>query len=808
MKKKTLINNLISSLILISIICIVIIGFKSNKMPKVKGHDTPLTEFSAIRAMQHIKCISEKPHPTGSKEIENVRRYIISQLDTLGYSPILQKEMIFVEKSQRACNIVNIIVRIPGSQNTKSVVVMGHYDSVDYSFGASDDGSAVGAMLETLRILKHEKQHKNDIIFVFTDAEEIGLIGAKAFHDKHKLAQNIGLILNFEASGTKGQSLMFETNDNNSWLISEFADVAPYPIANSFSIEIYKRMPNYTDYTIFKKDGTPGLNFAYIESRFDYHTEGDNIENTSSESVQHHGSYMLSLTKHFANINLNSTNKGNSVFFNTIGYGFIHYSYKWILPINIIIFMLLAIVIIYGIRKNRLKIREILYGIVTFLIQVFVAPFISYCLIHIIYNYYLGGDSRLIYYNYKVLLLGFAGLTVAISILIYYIIKQGVKVWHVLTLAVLTIILTLLSGTASVITIILPIIVYSLMYLLFRKRSITKWSITTGILLCWTIINFTIGYLMPGVSFIVAWPLLFAIIPLLLFTILENKHLSLQIVIMIISGIPTLIWLSGLSLMFLISMGPKMIWGSSLIVVLLISLITPLIYRLIKVYGYITISYIAVFGIVFTISGSVNLEYTKRHKKQNSIVYATNANNRSTFWYTYDNKPDAWTKQFITEQPDTTILSDFFYTKKSVLMKSSPLAPLKQPIVIVDSNTVTDSTRLLSINIKSQRDAQVMYIRMRTKSEYLGIKMNENKDFKQLRSSRSEVDSYDYWFWLYAPNINNVIKIQIKKSCKLELNISDIDYKLPSLQTKNFSKRYEYMMPNGDMTIVCKRFSL
>lgn len=80
-------------------------------------------------------------------------------------------------------------------------------------------------------------------------------------------------------------------------------------------------MPNNTDLTPFKINGFNGFNFAYLENRFDYHTGGDNIKNTSIESIQHHGSYTSSLTQHFANIDLNNTEKGNAVYFNTIGKG-------------------------------------------------------------------------------------------------------------------------------------------------------------------------------------------------------------------------------------------------------------------------------------------------------------------------------------------------------------------------------------------------------------------------------------------------------------------------------------------------------
>jgi uncharacterized Tic20 family protein len=283
-------------------------------------------------------------------------------------------------------------VKLPGTEPGKSVLVVGHYDSVPDSYGASDDGSAVVTMLETIRLLLLKQTFKNDIVFLFTDGEEIGLVGAKAFVEEHPLAKNIGVVLNFEGGGTTGPSLMFETSTDNNWIISEFAKVVPSPIANSLSYEIYRNMPNDTDLTPFKKNGYKGLNFSYIENRFDYHTGGDNISNTSVESIQHHGSYAVPLIQHFANIDLNNSEKGNAVYFNTIGKGFVHYSYKWIMPFLILTCLVLLAIIFLGFRKKQIRPLRLLFGFFAFIIHLVIAPSIVTLVYFILIKYYPGDD--------------------------------------------------------------------------------------------------------------------------------------------------------------------------------------------------------------------------------------------------------------------------------------------------------------------------------------------------------------------------------------------------------------------------------
>ena len=125
---------------------------------------------------------------------------------------------------------VNIITRIPGTSSNKSLLLMSHYDSAPHtaSYGASDAGSGVVTVLEAVRAyLATGQKPKNDIIILFTDAEELGLNGASVFTNKHPWAKNVGLALNFEARGSGGPSNMIvETNGGNSALIKALQDPA------------------------------------------------------------------------------------------------------------------------------------------------------------------------------------------------------------------------------------------------------------------------------------------------------------------------------------------------------------------------------------------------------------------------------------------------------------------------------------------------------------------------------------------------------------------------------------------------------
>ncbi len=199
----------------IIIVGAIVIGLMQIKAPEPADLNGPLDSFSSARAMEKLQVIAKEPHPIETPEHDKVRDYLISELEGLGLSPEVQKSFVTNEWFERVFtgNIENIIARIPGTDNSKAIMIAGHYDSVPTSPGAADDGAAIAAMLETVRILQMSGPLKNDVILHMSDGEEAGLLGSKAFTDEHPWAKDVGLVLNFEARGNKGESFMFETSE-------------------------------------------------------------------------------------------------------------------------------------------------------------------------------------------------------------------------------------------------------------------------------------------------------------------------------------------------------------------------------------------------------------------------------------------------------------------------------------------------------------------------------------------------------------------------------------------------------------------
>src|SRR5262249_39705661 len=151
------------------------------------------------------------------------------------------------------------------------VLLSAHYDSVLVSPGASDDGVGTAALLETARALVEGPQPRRNVILLFDDAEELGLLGADAFVRSHPLASSFLYTVNVDARGSSGPSAMFETSPDNRALAALVASHLERPVTTSLFYEVYRRMPNDTDFSITKTRGL-GVNFANTARIEHYHT--------------------------------------------------------------------------------------------------------------------------------------------------------------------------------------------------------------------------------------------------------------------------------------------------------------------------------------------------------------------------------------------------------------------------------------------------------------------------------------------------------------------------------------------------------
>ncbi len=335
----------------------------SERPPAQKSPDAPAQEFSAGRARQVLEKLVRDgvPHPVGSAADAAVRERIIAELKRLGYSPEVQEA--FACDPWGACaDVKNVVAVLTGRQPGPAVLLAAHYDSVGAGPGASDDGAGVATVLEVARALKALPQPRNSVAILIDEGEEAGLLGAIAFIESNPLAKEIRAAVNVDTRGTSGPSLMFETGADNAWLMRLYAASVAHPATSSFYYFGYKQLPNDTDFTVFKKAGITGFNFAYIGDEAHYHTPLDNFANADPRSLQHDGNNALATLRALADADLGNHPKGDAVFFDLFGRWTIWWPERLTLLYGIVSAVLWIIVIVQLGRRDVCSLAALLWG--------------------------------------------------------------------------------------------------------------------------------------------------------------------------------------------------------------------------------------------------------------------------------------------------------------------------------------------------------------------------------------------------------------------------------------------------------------
>jgi hypothetical protein len=180
----TLAGNLV---LWVFIIVLAILSVRALHAPEPLPATVPENQFSAERALIHVREIAGVPHPLGSPADAVVRNYLVSQLTHLGLQPQVFSS-IGVDPTAHliiAGKTNDIVGRLPGTASGPAIILMAHYDSVYRAPGAGDDASGVASILEILRALKNGPPLLHEVIVLFSDGDEAGILVADDFALSH-----------------------------------------------------------------------------------------------------------------------------------------------------------------------------------------------------------------------------------------------------------------------------------------------------------------------------------------------------------------------------------------------------------------------------------------------------------------------------------------------------------------------------------------------------------------------------------------------------------------------------------------------
>lgn len=735
--------------------------YLQNRLPTEVPENAAATEFSSARALQKLRLISAHPHPIGSQEHAVVRDHIYRELSNLGLAPETQKTISVNTRWGSpfpTATVQNVLARIPGTNNSRAVLLVAHYDSVAGSFGANDDGAGVVTLLETARALKSSGPLKNDVIFLFSDGEEVGLLGAKAF-TAHPWARDVGVFMNFESRGNTGPVVMFETSNGNNELIRQFNQASPRSMASSVFYEIYKLLPNDTDFTVLNNAGAQGLNFAYLDGIQHYHTLLDNVQEINPRTLQDLGASALALTKHFGNTDVGPKTT-NAVYFNVFGATLIRYTGVVSIVFLVLTVLLLAFVGWHGFKTKQLTVFGVVWGFLALLGAIVVSAFATWLAWWLI-------------------------LTIRSSI-------RNVP-WsepydsNIFRLAFVLLALGLTSAVC----------------LLVARRSDWR-SLTLGALLWWLILAVAVTFMIPGASYLFTLPLLFLLIGLTIVFYLGNSESLLSQLVLAIAMLPAVVlWVPTIYVVF-VALTLNSAWIVAICAALLFGLLLAPIVHAINLWRGLVPAVFVVTSVILLIAGTAVLRFDKRHPQMNNLFYALNADTGKAVFASSDEKRDEWTTQFLSRNFERNRMPDFFPGSGRLYWQSEATATqLAGPQAAVTADHTENSVRTLSLRIASPRRAPVIAIYTAPDTEVIDAAVDGNRAFRE--SGGPPMKNWGLQFYaLPAEGIEVALKLHDGKPFKML--VVDRSYGLP--ETK---PRPENMIPTpygvSDVTLVSKSFS-
>jgi hypothetical protein len=369
-------RRVLAGLLALLVLAVVIVGHAlAERGVSPVPASAPEGEFSAERAMTHLERFAREPRPIGSAANERTADYLVGRLRSAGLDVEVQHAVGAESGGGLAAlgRVDNIVATMRGSDPTGTVILAAHYDSVGMGPGAADDGAAVAALLETVRALRSGDRPRNDIVVLITDGEEDGLLGADAFVREHPLGRRGGVVLNFEARGVSGPSLMFETSRDNAGLVEAFTGAVPHPRGDSSMVEVYRLLPNNTDFTPFSANGFTGLNFAFIEGAARYHTAGDSIANLDRGSLQQHGESMLALARTLGATDMPALRSDHDdTYFRLLGVP-VGYPNGAVWPLAVLAVLLVGLLAWVARRRRGVTVARVLVGAASALVPLVVA---------------------------------------------------------------------------------------------------------------------------------------------------------------------------------------------------------------------------------------------------------------------------------------------------------------------------------------------------------------------------------------------------------------------------------------------------
>lgn len=627
--------------------------------PSTVPSSAPPDQFASGRAMEVLRSIASEPRPIGSAGNRRAQDNILNRLKALGIEATIEERPSVCRTRSASVNagtVRNIVAIVPGVEPGPMALLVAHYDSVARGPGAADDGAGVAAILEVLRALKAGAPPARSVMALFSDGEEVGLLGACAFASNEPRLQQIGLVVNLEARGTRGPSLMFETSQPSEALIQLYAQGSANPVSNSVLGAVYDALPNDTDLTVFKRAGIPGLNFAFIEGAASYHTSTDDPAHLDERSLQHHGEQALGIVRAFSATA--AAPRANVVYFNLLD-KIVVYSSQVAMACLAAVLLLVAAVEVRASRSGRLRLLPLIRGTLSALFAIV-------------------GTVVVVSAVWK----GLTALNPSAESLLH-----SFPTW--MWCAIAGTVVAAAGSTAAL------------------QRTLGGGLLTAdermgGALIVSALLAVLTMAWQPQVSYLVVWPLAGSALVWLVRSNVNSA--ALRDLLTFVQAIPAALVMAPLVYLIMVALPPPL-WGAGAVLVgIVTTLMAPSFDTPSDARGYAwkRLALVCVTGFVACALPALFGSFDAERPRQNHLFYALDAERREAIWGSADTVVDEWTKSRLGTAPQQQTLPEIILSStRKYLVAKAPVENLEGPSLRLRRQEKNSSHRLIEVELSA-----------------------------------------------------------------------------------------------------------
>ncbi|MEM9293084.1 MAG: M28 family peptidase [Acidobacteriota bacterium] len=592
--------------------------------------EAPEQSFSAARAQLHVERLAATPRFVGTETHREAREYLLGELRNLGFDTEVQEAVVARRSAYappiRVAKVKNVLGRrvlteaSAGGESTV-VAVMAHYDTVHHSLGAADDAAGVATALEIARALVASDNEAGaqgagtELMLLLTDSEEVGLFGAEAFVRDHPWAQEVDVVINLEARGVRGPSIMFRATEGYGGLVRAFA-AAPRPLATSTSAAVFRYLPNNTDLTAVEAGGLAGLDSAFIDGWAFYHTELDSPENLSPASLQHQGENALAAVRQLLGEDPDSWRGPLPVMFTPAPGWLVIYPSALALPLVILAVVLWLLATAMAVSRRRATWGRFLAALGAVLLAV-------------------SGTAVLVLLAVQQITRGDPD---------FLVMKGGVSYE---------------TGSYALALALLAVALSALLTLLMG-RGLGQENLVLGAIGCWAVLAVVADRFLPGASYLFAWPTILAALGVLLRLPSkadaqaapedESRGGRWVASVLLPMAAALLLWVPVLFL-FLVTIGLQLMVGVAACVALIFTLLTPWWLEVGGRRAPVLPALILIAAVGVGAGPALERAQSVEQPGYSSLYYRQAADGEKAFWVSEDPRPGAWVSRYLGENP-------------------------------------------------------------------------------------------------------------------------------------------------------------